>query len=164
MAHTIEPPRTTIAADSRPNVMQVVALPKRDVVATPCASAGQWGASTSAQVFKLGFHFTKDDKAALALWIRDERHGYDRVEIDQGEPESGGRASYALVYKTGLAWSTWGVTRRDALVEVWCCATGIPLSRHERMVDALAALPHATEDRTTATLIGKDARRSKRSR
>lgn len=89
--------------------------------------------------------FTPADHASLAAWAGDISHGYDRLEVEQGMLEDGSWAGYALIYRLGQVWSTWGILRRGDHLEVWRCASGKTVGRYALMTFALLSLPCATD-------------------
>ena len=100
--------------------------------------------------------FTPADHASLAAWAGDISHGYDRLELEQGMLEDGSWAGYALIYRPGQVWSTWGILRRGDHLEVWRCASGKTVGRQVLMETLLLSLPRATDHQRAPGLSAVD--------
>jgi hypothetical protein len=91
---------------------------------------------------------TSRDRIEVSNWHEDARQlGFDRLVIHEREsfdpPETG---SFLSVYRTGQAWSSWGIMRRGASVQAWCSKTGADVGPFPSISDALMHLlsPAAT--------------------
>jgi hypothetical protein len=97
---------------------------------------------------------TSRDRIEVGHWREDARQfGYDRLVIHEREyfdpPETG---SFLSVYRAGEVWSSWGVTRRGAMVQAWCCKTGDDVGPFASISDALMHLLPAAAGRRAAVL------------
>ena len=48
---------------------------------------------------------------------------------------------FAMVYRAGASWASWGVARQGRSGLLWDCVTLADIGRFPSMIDALAALP-----------------------
>ena len=94
--------------------------------------------------------FSTGDRLALLEWQNRGASGYARLLIEDGQPGSlPDCAAYALIYRRGTPWASWGLTRRGGRspgVMAWRCSTGATLGVYATMEEALFALPSAGRD------------------
>ena len=94
--------------------------------------------------------FSASDRLALLEWQNRGASGYARLLIEDGQPGSlPDCAAYALVYRRGTPWASWGLTRRGGRspgIMAWRCSTGATLGVYATMAEALLALPSAGRD------------------
>ncbi len=76
--------------------------------------------------------FTLRDRCDLEGWVEPDRH-MTIVSCDMG--------SFALLYRAGTPWASWGIARQDRVVVVWDCVSLTDIGRFPSMSDALAGLP-----------------------
>ncbi len=76
--------------------------------------------------------FTARDRSDLDGWVAADR----RVSICACE-----FGVFAMLYRDGGSWASWGVVRQERTVLVWDCVTLADIGRFPSMYDALAALP-----------------------
>lgn len=91
--------------------------------------------------------FTAADRLALVAWQNGGASGYARLLIEDGRlgtlPDCG---AYALIYRPGTLWASWGLARRQGAapgIMAWRCSTGATLGLYDTMDEALCALPSA---------------------
>lgn len=91
--------------------------------------------------------FTTADRLALAAWQNGGASGYVRLLIEDGRPGTlPDCGAYALIYRPGTPWASWGLTRRPGAapgIMAWRCSTGATLGLYDTMDEALRALPLA---------------------
>ena len=91
------------------------------------------------------------DREEVRQWQAQARRcGFDRLVIhERTEDDAPDIGSFLSVYRRGEAWSRFGLTRRDGLIEAWCCVTGREFGGFPTVSDALLALlPGARHDPT----------------
>lgn len=79
---------------------------------------------------------------ALLSWHHAGGGGYARLVVEDGRPGAApDRGAFALLYQSGQAFATIGLTRTTDSIQAWRCADGEVLGLHPTMEAALAALP-----------------------
>ncbi len=76
--------------------------------------------------------FTRRDREDLDDWSSKD-HRVSICSSDMG--------SFAMVYRAGASWASWGVVRQGRSVLLWDCVTLADIGRFPSMIDALTALP-----------------------
>ena len=78
--------------------------------------------------------FTLRDRADLDDWSSAD------IRISICSSDTG---PFAMLYRAGQSWASWGVVRQGRSVLLWDCITLADIGRFPSMIDALAAVPVA---------------------
>ncbi len=89
-----------------------------------------------------GARLSMRDRMDVTYWQESARQfGYDRLVIHErtecDPPEVG---SVLSIYRSGEAWSRWGVARCGATVLAWCSVSGADLGQFATVAEALGTL------------------------
>ena len=142
-------PRPLGAPDPQLHDSRVLAFPGRAghlafAAAPSLAASGPVATRFTAPRFSTG------DRLALLEWQNRGAAGYARLLIEDGQPGClPDCAAYALIYRRGTSWASWGLTRRGGGmpgIMAWRCSTGATLGVYATMEEALLALPSAGRD------------------
>ena len=142
-------PRPQGAPDPQFRDSRVLAFPAR-VGHPACSAAPGLAASVHTAPRFSAPRFSAGDRLALLEWQNHGASGYARLLIEDGQPGSlPDCAAYALIYRRGTSWASWGLTRRGGGspgIMAWRCSTGATLGVYATMEEALLALPSAGRD------------------
>jgi hypothetical protein len=126
----------------RPVALVPVPAP-RPQPAGPPRSDGPGGVRALALHMVPDNRFSVRDRIALTQWSASgARTGVTRVRLEEPEPHDDPQVgSFALIYRDGGDWATWGVARegREAYI-VWRMATGALLGTARSLAAALELL------------------------